>query len=60
MKKVNIVMIIVGVIVILFVAFCPLAQYKSVAWRIAIGFVGFFSLASGIYKIARKTEKPTL
>lgn len=37
-----------------------LAEAKSVAWRIAIGFVGCFSLGSGIYKIAYKPEKPTL
>lgn len=60
MKKLNIAMIIIGLIVILFVAFCPLAEAKSVAWRIAIGFVGCFSLGSGIYKIAHKPEKPTL
>ena len=58
MKKVNIVKVIIGLIIILFVAFCPLAESKSMAWRISIGLVGYFSLVSGAYKIVCKNKFP--
>lgn len=61
MKKVNIAMVIIGLIIILFVAFCPLAESKSIAWRISIGLVGCFSLVSGVsgvYKIVCKNKFP--
>ena len=58
MKKVNIVMVIIGLIIILFVAFCPLAESKSTAWRISISLVGCFSLASGVYKTVSKNKLP--
>ena len=58
MKKVNIAIVIIGLIIILFVAFCPLAESKSIAWRISIGLVGCFSLVSGVYKIVCKNKFP--
>ena len=58
MKKVNIVKVIIGLIIILFVAFCPLAESKSMAWRISIGLVGCFSLVSGVYKTFCKNKLP--
>lgn len=56
MKKINIVLIIVGVVIILFAVFCPLmiAEIHSLAWRIIIGLLGGFAFISGIYKIAHK------
>ncbi|MDE7184521.1 MAG: hypothetical protein K2O40_08625 [Lachnospiraceae bacterium] len=56
MKKANIAMVIIGLIVILFVAFCPLAESKNMAWRISIGLVGCFSVVSGAYKIVCKNK----
>ena len=58
MKKVNIVKVIIGLIIILFVAFCTLAESKSMAWRISIGLVGCFSLVSGVYKTVCKNKLP--
>ncbi len=58
MKKANIAMVIIGLIVILFVAFCPLAESKNMAWRISIGLVGCFSLVSGVYKTVCKDKLP--
>jgi len=45
MKKVNIALVIIGVIVILFAAFCPsiIAEVHSITWRIVIGLSGCFS-----------------
>lgn len=56
MKKVNIALVILGLIIILFAAFCPSTRVEihSMAWRIVIGLLGCFSLVSGFYKIARK------
>ena len=58
MKKANIAMILIGLIIILFVAFCPLAESKTMAWRISISLVGCFSLGSGVYKIVCKNKFP--
>ena len=58
MKKVNIAMVIIGLIIILFVAFCPLAESKSIAWTVSTGLVGCFSLVSGVYKIVCKNKFP--
>ncbi|MCM1136298.1 MAG: hypothetical protein NC400_12080 [Clostridium sp.] len=54
MKKVNIVLAAVGLIVVLFAIFCPsiIAEIHNAAWRIAIGLLGCFSFVSGICKIA--------
>lgn len=56
MKKVNIALIVVGLIVILFSVFCPpmIAEVHSIVWRIVIGLLGCFSFVSGIYKTACK------
>lgn len=54
MKKKNIVLIIIGLIIILLVMFCPLLKIHSIAWRIIIGLLGCFSFVSGIYKAAQK------
>lgn len=55
MKK-DTILIIVGLIVILFVAFCPstIAEVHSITWRIVIGLLGCFSFVSGMYKIVCK------
>ena len=58
MKKANIAMILIGLIIILFVAFCPLAESKTMAWRISISLVGCFSLVSGVYKTVCKNKLP--
>ncbi len=58
MKKANIAMVIIGLIVILFVAFCPLAESKNMAWRISMGLVGCFSLVSGVHKTVCKDKLP--
>ncbi len=56
MKTVDIALIILGLIIILFAAFCPsiIVEIHSTAWRIVIGLLGCFSLISGFYKIACK------
>lgn len=54
MKKSNIILIILGLIIFLFAVFSPIAEIHSIAWRIVIGLLGCFSLVSGFYKIARK------
>ena len=56
MKKVNIALVIVGLIVILFATFCPstIAEIHSVTWRTVIGLLGCFSFVSGMYKIVCK------
>lgn len=56
MKKSNIILIILGLIILLFAVFCPsiIGEIHSMAWRIVIGLLGCFSLVSGFYKIARK------
>lgn len=56
MKKVNIALIIVGMVVVLFSAFCPsiITEVHSVTWRIVIGLSGCFSLASGLHKLVFK------
>ena len=56
MKKVNIALVMLGLIIILFAVFCPaiIVKIHSIAWRIVIGLLGCFSLLSGIYKIAHK------
>ncbi|MCM1191116.1 MAG: hypothetical protein NC123_03200 [Butyrivibrio sp.] len=56
MKKVNAVLVIAGLIVFLFAAFCPsiIAEVHSVIWRIVIGLLGCFSFVSGMYKAIRK------
>ncbi len=56
MKKINIVLVIVGLIVILFSAFCPstIAEVHSVTWRTLIGLLGCFSFVSGMYKTVCK------
>lgn len=58
MKKANIAMVLIGLIVILFVEFFPLAESKNIAWRISVGLVGCFSLVSGVYKIVCKNKFP--
>ncbi len=53
----NISLMIVGLILLIFVAICPLPMMFSIsgiAWRIIIGLLSCFSLAFGIYKTARK------
>lgn len=56
MKKSNITLIILGLIVILFAIFSPpiIAETQGLAWRIVIGLLGIFSLGAGIYKIVLK------
>ena len=56
MKKVNVVLIILGVIVSLFAIFSQsiIAEMHGLAWRIVIGLLGIFSLGAGIYKIIFK------
>lgn len=56
MSKTGIALIVVGFTVILFAAFCPLiiAEMHGMAWKIAIGLLGIFSLGAGIYKIVLK------
>ena len=53
MRKAGIALIIVGMSVILFAAFCPLAEIHGATWRMTIGSLGCFSLASGVYRLAR-------
>ncbi|MCM1204939.1 MAG: hypothetical protein NC300_12425 [Bacteroidales bacterium] len=54
--KSNIILGIVGLIILLFAAFCPsiIAEVHSVTWRIVIGLLGCFSFVSGIYKMVRQ------
>ena len=56
MKKSNVSLIILGLIVILFAIFSPsiIAEMQGMAWRIVIGLLGIFSLGAGIYKIVLK------
>ena len=56
MKKTNLSLVIVGLIVILFATFCPsiIAEVHSVTWRTTIGLLGCFSVVSGMYKIVCK------
>lgn len=56
MKKSNVKLIILGLIVILFAIFSPsiIAEMQGMAWRIVIGLLGIFSLGTGIYKIVLK------
>ena len=56
MKKVNIALVMLGLIIILFAVFCPaiIVKIHSIAWRIVIGLLGCFSLLAGIYKIDHK------
>lgn len=56
MKKVNVILIILGLIVILFAIYSPsiIAEMQGLAWRIVIGLLGIFSLGVGIYKIVLK------
>ena len=56
MKKSNVTLIILGLIVILFAIFSPsiIAEIQGMAWRIVIGLLGIFSLGAGIYKIVLK------
>lgn len=56
MKKVNVTLIILGLIVILFAIFSPsiIAEMQGLAWRIVIGLLGIFSFGAGIYKIVLK------
>ena len=56
MKKSNVILIILGLIVILFAIFSPsiIAEMQGMAWRIVIGLLGIFSLGAGIYKIVLK------
>lgn len=56
MKKSNITLIILGVIIVLFAVFCPsiIIEIHSMTWRIVIGLLGCFSLISGFYKIVRQ------
>lgn len=56
MKKSNVILIVLGVIVILFAIFSPsiITEMQSLAWRIVIGLLGIFSLGAGIYKIVLK------
>ena len=50
MKKANVALLILGLIVILFAIFTPsiIAEIHSLAWRIVIGLLGIFSLVAGI------------
>lgn len=59
LKKTNVVLMIVGLVIILFAIFCPfiIAEVHSIAWRIVIGLLGCFSLVSGIYKTTCKLQK---
>lgn len=52
MKKANIVLIIIGLIIVLFSIFCLpiIAEVHGMVWRIIIVLLGCFSLVSGIYK----------
>ena len=52
MKKVNIALVMLGLIIILFAVFCPaiIVKIHSIAWRIVIGLLGCFSLLAGIYR----------
>ena len=56
MKRSNVSLIILGLIVILFAIFSPsiIAEMQGMAWRIVIGLLGIFSLGAGIYKIVLK------
>lgn len=56
MKKGNIILIIIGIMIILFAMFCPLiiAELHGLCWRIILGLLGSFSCVSGIYKIVHK------
>lgn len=56
MKKSNIILIILGLIIFLFAVFSSsiIVEIHSMAWRMVIGLLGCFSLVSGFYKIARK------
>ena len=53
----EIALIIVGALLLLFAAVYPLPTLLAIhgtAWRVIIGLLGCFSLASGIYKTIRK------
>ena len=57
MKIANIALIVIGVIILLFVAITPLPtifEIHGVAWRIIIGLLGCFALVLGVYKSVRK------
>jgi hypothetical protein len=52
----NIVIIVIGFIVLIIAAICPLPMIlgiSGIAWRLIIGLLGCFSLVLGIYKISR-------
>lgn len=53
----NIVFIITGLILLIFVIICPfpaILAVPGVAWRLIIGLLGCFLLALGIYKASHK------
>lgn len=53
----NIVLIIVGLTILLFVVICPyptMLAISGVVWRIMIGLFGCFLLALGIFKSVRR------
>lgn len=54
MKKSNIVLILLGLIIVLFAVVSPsiVVEIHSMEWRIVIGLLGCSSLISGFYKIA--------
>ena len=54
MKKSNIALILLGLIIVLFAVVSPsiVVEIHSMEWRIVIGLLGCFSLISGFYKIA--------
>lgn len=56
MKKANVALITVGLIIILFAVFSPLkmAEVHNVSWRIIISLLGCFLFVAGIYKTVRK------
>lgn len=56
MNKVHTALLVVGLIIILFAVYCPsiIAEVHSEMWRIIIGLLGCFSVASGMYKIVCK------
>lgn len=56
MKKMNLALSIVGVLLILFVTFCPMliAEIHGLAWRIVIGVLGLFALICGVWKMVRE------
>ena len=53
----NLALIIMGLLILLFAVIYPLPTMLAihgVAWRIAIGLLGCFSLVSGVYQMVRK------